>query len=98
MTTDSPYAYSPDGTDPGSGYGYPSEVPWSKVQRFLEEIGVDPIDRETLMAVEIRPSGVIIERARVRETPDGTRRKYVTSKDGKLTASQITTCRIDWEA
>jgi hypothetical protein len=83
----------PDGTDPGDSYGYPTEIPWEKIERFLVDIGLDPVDPRTLTEINISHQGVRFHRYRVRETSSGTRSTYTTPGD---VAEQITTCRIVW--
>lgn len=80
---------------PENGYVYPSTVPWSLVESFLRDAGVDPIDRDTLMEINLSPYGLRITRQRRNE--DG--RPYVVGRgDAADVAKQVTTARIEWEA
>lgn len=98
-----PEKISPDGTDPGDGYAYPTTVAGSAVAAFLAAIGVDPVDLRTMRSLHIEPHGVRFERFRVmdrstRGTP--TRRgPYATADHPDAEpAGQVTTARIDWSA
>ena len=91
------YEESRDGTDPNSAYGYPNSVKGSDVARFLETIGVNPVDLPTLRSVRIDPDGVTIERFRVMRGIDDKYHVYVTGRgNGADVAMQVTTCRIAW--
>lgn len=80
---------------PENGYVYPSTVPWSAIERFLTEIGVEPVDRDTLMEINLSPYGLRVTRQR-RNVEN---HAYVTGKGaGADVAKQVTTARIEWEA
>lgn len=93
-----------DGTqpvpEPAPVHRYPHRVNWSDVEAFLRTIGLNPIDKETLMEIRIAPHG--IEFTRARELP-GRKVKYLTtdrraSMDDADAAKQVTTAQIRWSA
>lgn len=76
---------------------YPHVVKWSDIEAFLQAIGVDPIDRNTLSLIEIAPAGIRFERIRKRPVPSGRLSAYLTGQTSDSDAAkQITTARIEW--
>jgi len=80
---------------PEAEYAYPHTVPWSLIEAFLRDAGLDPVDRDTLAEINLSPAGLRITRQR--RNAEG--RPYVVGRgDAADVAKQITTARIDWEA